>query len=256
MSRIRPIIRWPGSKTRLVKRILPKIAPHVCYCEPFAGSLAVLLAKERSKVEVVNDINGDLVALYRNTQYHLPELLREIEFFFGSRQNMKDFVQQPGLTELQRAARFLLRTRTSFAGKAQHFCAVKTAGGGSVFSRKKQTELLGAMHERLDNVAVEHLPYERCLKLYDAKTTFHFMDPPYVGAPTGVYDGWTQEQMKALRKAIEKLEGGWLLTVNDSDLNRALFADCAIESVSSQNRLCNNRTHSHVRFNELIITPK
>jgi site-specific DNA-adenine methylase len=42
----------------MLKKILPLITPHVCYCEPFAGGLAVLMAKERSQVEVVNDING------------------------------------------------------------------------------------------------------------------------------------------------------------------------------------------------------
>ena len=73
---IRPILRWPGRKTRMLKHRLPLIPEHVCYCEPFAGSLALLLAKPRSQVEIVNDMNGDLVALYRNLQYHLPELLR------------------------------------------------------------------------------------------------------------------------------------------------------------------------------------
>lgn len=78
MNPARPILRWPGGKRRMLKRILPKITPHVCYCETFAGGLAVLLAKERSEVEIVNDLNGTLVALYRNLQYHLPALLAEM----------------------------------------------------------------------------------------------------------------------------------------------------------------------------------
>src|SRR6185295_16479727 len=101
-ARFRPLVRWPGGKTRLLSKILPLIPPHVCYCEPFAGGLAVLLAKPRSKIEVVNDLNGDLVALYRCAQYHLDELCRELEFMIGSRRNLVDYVAQPGITDIQR----------------------------------------------------------------------------------------------------------------------------------------------------------
>jgi hypothetical protein len=53
-----PILRWPGGKTRMFKKILARITPHVCYCEPFAGGLAVLFAKKRSQVEPVKTQNG------------------------------------------------------------------------------------------------------------------------------------------------------------------------------------------------------
>jgi DNA adenine methylase len=91
---------------------------------------------------------------------------------------------------------------------------------------------------------------------YDSPETFFFLDPPYVNAPTDAYEGWSEEQMKEFRGRVGKLKGKWLATVDDSDFNRKLFSGCAINPVSSQNRLCNNRTHSSVRFGELIITPK
>jgi DNA adenine methylase len=47
-KRTKPILRWQGSKTRMLKHILPLITPHVCYCEPFFGGGAVLFAKERA----------------------------------------------------------------------------------------------------------------------------------------------------------------------------------------------------------------
>lgn len=230
----------------MLKHVLPMIPQHVCYCEPFAGGLAVLLAKERSKVEVVNDINGDLVALYRNLQFHLPALLKEMRWMFSSRQ---------GLTELQRASRFLLVNRTSFAGGMSSYAVAKTAGGGAALDRKGLSRVLANAHRRLDRVVVEHLPYERCLGNYDSKDSFFFLDPPYLDAPTKAYAGFSAADMRGLRKRIEKLKGKWLLTVDDSPLNRELFSDCALKALTAQNRLCNNRTHSEVRFGELIITP-
>lgn len=253
-KRVRPILRWPGGKSRLLKEILPLIPEHVCYCEPCGGSLAVFLAKPRSTVEVVNDLNGDLVALYRNLQFHLPELLREMEWLFSSRKNLKDFVQQPGLTEIQRAARFLLKNRTSFAGNMKNFGVVRTAGGGATFYRAKQQEMIGALHKRLDNVAVENLPYDRCVKLYDSPQTFFFLDPPYVNAPTGAYDGWTQKQMSDFREQLRGLQGKWLATINDSEENRELFSDCQVKRIRTRNRLVNNRAAKQ-DFGELIITP-
>jgi DNA adenine methylase len=256
VNRTRPILRWPGGKSRMLKHVLPMIPPHVCYCEPFAGGLAVLLAKERSQVEVVNDLNGDLVALYRNLQFHLPAVMEEVKWMFASRRNLYDFIKQPGLTELQRASRFLLVNRTSFGGGMKSFGVAKTPGGGVGFDRKVVGELLAKAHERLDGVVVENLSYERCLENYDSKDTFHFIDPPYLNAPTKAYNGFSEAQMRELRKRVGRLKGKWIVTVDDSPLNRELFSDCELRAVSSQNRLCNNRTHSHVRFGELIITGK
>jgi len=256
VSRVRPIVKWPGGKSRMLKLILPKIPAHVCYCEPFFGGGAVLFAKERSPVEVVNDVNDNLVALYRNLQFHLPALLSEIDWLFSSRKNLFDFIAQPGLTEIQRAARFLLVNRTSFGGKMSSFAIAKTKGGGAGFDRERMTRLIQAAHRRLDNVVVEHLPYERCLENYDSPDTFHFMDVPYLNAPTGVYDGWSEADVRKFRRRVEKLKGKWIVTINDQPFNRDQFSGCNMEAVSTQNRLCNNRTHTDVRFGELIITPK
>jgi DNA adenine methylase len=256
MNRTRPILRWPGGKSRLLKQLLPLIPQHTCYCEPFAGGLAVLFAKERSCVEVVNDVDGDLVALYRNLQFHLPAVISELNWLFASRENLRDFQAQPGLTELQRAARFLLRNRTSFGGGGRTFGVAKTKGGGVGFNHQAVNELLAKANQRLDGVVVEHLPYERCLKNYDSPETFFFLDPPYLNAPTDAYQGFSAEQMKEFRGQVGRLQGRWLVTVDDSPLNRQLFSGCNIRSVNSQNRLCNNRTHSDVRFGELLITPQ
>jgi len=255
MTKTRPVLRWPGSKTRLAPKILPLVKEHVCYCDVFAGGLGMLMSKPRSKVEIVNDLNNDLVALYRNMQFHLPALLDELDWLFASRKNIKDFVSQPGLTELQRAARFLLRNRTSFGGKGTTFGVSKTKGGGVGFDHPAVKGLLGNARERLNGVVVENLPYERCLANYDSAETLFFLDPPYLNAPTGAYEGFTEAQMKELRERVGGLKAQWILTVDDSPLNRDLWKDCNVRSVVSQNRLCNNRTHSDARFGELIITP-
>lgn len=231
--------------------LLPAASDAHCYVECFAGGAALLLAKERHELEIVNDLNGEIVALLRNAQYHLPALLEEMRWFVSARQNIHDFRAQPGLTEIQRAARFMLRNRTSFGGSGTSFAVSKTANVG--FDRDEVGSRLEELRRRLNRVVVENLPYERLLANYDAPATFFFLDPPYVGPSTGAYDGWQQADMVQLRSRLDRLQGRWLLTVNDSADNRRLFADCQVQPVVTRNRRANNRTHSAATFGELII---
>jgi DNA adenine methylase len=255
-QRTKPILRWQGSKSRMLKHILPLIPPHVCYCEPFFGGGAVLFAKPRASTEVINDLNGNLVALYRNLQFHLPALLHELDWLFSSRQNLHDFIAQPGLTELQRAARFLLVNRTSFGGNMHSFGVAKTKGGGVGFDHTKISELIGEAHKRLDGVVVENISYDRIFKNYDSEDTFHFIDPPYENATNGGYAGWDQKQLTTFRREVGRLKGNWIVTLNDSEFTRQLFSGCKQQPIVTQNRAVNARTHSAQTFGELIITPQ
>ena len=82
----KPIIPWMGGKRRLAKDILPLIPAHTCYVEPFVGGAAIYFMKEPSKVEVLNDINGELVNLYRVLKHHLEEFLKQFKWALHSRQ--------------------------------------------------------------------------------------------------------------------------------------------------------------------------
>ncbi len=83
--RPQPIIPWLGGKRRLAPFILPLFPDHTCYVEPFAGAAALFFLKEPSEVEVINDINGELVNLYRVVQHHLEEFVRQFKWALTSR---------------------------------------------------------------------------------------------------------------------------------------------------------------------------
>lgn len=82
----KPIIPWVGGKRRLAKHILPLFPAHECYVEPFAGGAALFFLKTAAEVEVLNDINGDLVNLYRVVKHHLEEFVRQFKWALISRQ--------------------------------------------------------------------------------------------------------------------------------------------------------------------------
>jgi len=249
--RVKPILRWPGGKSRHLKTILPLIPPHEVYCEPFAGGLAVFLAKERSKIEVINDMNGDLVALYRNVQYHVDAIVSEIEFALNARQNLVEYQAQPGLTEIQRAARWFVCNKISWAGIGRSFGCQ-----GARASRRGAMEAVLAMHERLDRTVIEQLPFDRCVKNYDRKHTFFFFDPPYLDVDPGAYRAWTVAEMEQLRTVLDGLKGKWIVTVGDHAEARRIFKGFHFRATEIVNKMNEMRLGKAAVLKELIITPQ
>ena len=78
-KKVKPCFAYAGGKTKLLKHILPLIPEHKKYVESFAGGLAVLLSKERSKVEVVNDLSSDLANFYRVLRFHKEALILSLK---------------------------------------------------------------------------------------------------------------------------------------------------------------------------------
>ncbi|HFX7568199.1 TPA: DNA adenine methylase, partial [Acinetobacter baumannii] len=83
----KPIIPWQGGKTRLAKDLLCKFPEHSCYVELFCGGAALFFLREGpARTEVINDLNGELVNLYRVVQNHLEEFVRQFKWCISSRQ--------------------------------------------------------------------------------------------------------------------------------------------------------------------------
>lgn len=252
MKRTRPILRWPGGKTRLLGEILPLIRPHKLYVEGFGGGLAVFLAKPPSEAEVVNDASGDLVNLYRHAQFHLEALIHEVEFTLTSRADLEGLIEQPGLTGLQQAARFLLRNRLSFGGGGSSFAVSKQGCP----SRANVIENLRALNARLDKTTVENLSYERLFKNYDGPDSFWFLDPPYSAGEVDTYEAWNDATMTEFAARVQDLAGDWLVTVNDSPLNRSLFSRHIVKPVVTGSQAVNRKKLPRATFGELIIQRK
>jgi len=172
-----------------------------------------------------------------------------VEWTLNARADLDALIEQPGLTELQQAARYLLRNRLSFGGAGSSFAVSKQAQP----SRAAVLEKLRAFSARLDKVAIENLPFERLFANYDSAETFWFLDPPYTVGQVDTYAAWDHARMAGFASAVEALKGDWLVTVNDTHENRLLFGRHDIESVTTQSGAVNRRTLPGATFGELII---
>ena len=95
----------------LAKHLLPMFPEHSCYVELFSGGAALFFLRQiPAKVEVLNDINGQLVNLYRVVQHHFDEFVRQFEWTLTSREVFARLQNTPPdcMTDIQRAARFFV----------------------------------------------------------------------------------------------------------------------------------------------------
>ena len=227
----KPIIPWPGGKRRLIRHLYPHFPAHECYVEAFAvGAAALLMRPVPAPVEVLNDVNGDLVRLYRCVQHHLDEFVRQFRWALVSRKMFEwAQLQHPDtLTDIQRAARFYYLQKLAFGGKVagQSFGYVAT-GSGPRLNLLRIEEELSAAHIRLANVIVEHLPWHDCLKRYDRPGTLFYLDPPYWQTEGyGVDFPWSEYEQ--LASMMRNLQGRAVLSINDHPQIRELFQDMTI----------------------------
>jgi DNA adenine methylase len=250
---MKPVFSWPGGKSWASKHVLPLIPQHACYVEPFAGGLAILLAKEPSALEVVNDINSDLINFFRCVKFHRDELIKELQWVLNSREEFTSFKQQPGLTDIQRAARWFCRQTLSFGGDGDSFAVTRKPGGGANKSRHSLLEKLGALNDRLDKVVTEHLDWHHCLELYDSSETFFFVDPPYLGGKIKNYKAWGEADLKSLRDCLVERKGKWILTINDCEAARSLFQKQKKTTLTRQRGIANRTEKDRQEYKELLI---
>ena len=201
---------------------------------------------------MLNDLNGDLVTFYRCVRFHADTLLTELEFVLNSRQEFKDFADQPGLTDIQRAARWFFRNRNCFRGANLGTFGTSPEGGAASGSRGARMEAIRLLNIRLDRVTVENLDWQKCLDLYDRRESFFFLDPPYTSCQAGMYSAWSIADVHRLRSRLDLLKGKWLLTLNDAPEIRRIFGDCEITAVDRSKGISQAKEKT---YREIIIRP-
>jgi DNA adenine methylase len=227
-----PIIPWIGGKRRLADHIIPRFPAHECYVEVFAGGAALYFMRPPAQVEVINDINGELVNLYRVVQHHLEEFVRQFKWALSSRQVFKwlqDTIPET-LTDIQRAARFYYLQQNCFGGKieGQSFGTATTAPPGLNLLRLEET--LSAAHLRLSNTFVERLDWKMCIDKYDRPHTLFYLDPPYWETEGyGVLFPYSEYVEMATR--LRLLKGRAIVSLNDHPDIRRAFEGFHIETV-------------------------
>ncbi len=248
-----PIIPWIGGKRRLAPILLPLFPEHRCYVEPFAGAAALFFLKEPVKSEILNDINGELVNLYRVLKCHPEEFLRQFKWALSSRQSYR-WEQRKApetLTDLQRAARFYYLQKLAFGGKVRQQNWGSATTTGPRLNLMRLEEDLSAVHLRLADAHIEHLAWDEVVKRYDRAHTFFYCDPPY-WETEGYGVDFDLDQYQALAEAARSIKGKMLISVNDHPEMREAFKGLPMRKVPINYSLNKGKPAKRI---ELIIGP-
>lgn len=236
-----PLRGWLGGKYRLAPAIVSLIPEHTCYAEVFGGAAWVLFHKSPSRCEAINDINADIINLYRCVQNHLPELLRQSEWLLPSRDEFNRLLSSnpATLTDIQRAVRFMYLHRLAFGGKVADINLAATSTRPPKFNAAKLEAELRESSHRLQGVMLERLNYDTFIARYDKPTTFFYIDPPYWDCETMYGKGiFAKADFDALATQLRAIKGKFLLSINDTPEIRAIFAGFEMREVELTYSLC------------------
>ena len=194
---------WYGGKFSHLDWLLPLLPSCKHYCEPFAGSGAVLLNRAPSAIETYNDLDGEVVNFFRVLRDKKEEVMQAVLLTPFSREEFALACNlDPNLSDIERARRFFVRARQVRTGLAQKASIgrwancknTSRAGMSGVVSRwLGSVEHLPWIAERLLRVQFENRPAVDVIALYDSDETLFYCDPPYIHETRGDKNAYGNE---------------------------------------------------------------
>jgi DNA adenine methylase len=243
-----------GGKSLLTKKIIKKIPDHNCYCEVFAGAAWLLFRKEESQVEIINDINSDLVTLYRVVKLHLTEFIRYLNWILVARGEFDRFkLENPEtLTDIQKAVRFYFLLKTGFAARLEKPSFNIATTSKPRLNLLRIEEDLSAIYLRLARVYIENRPFEAIITRFDKPDTFFYCDPPYHGFEDYYGKGiFSRDDFQKLRDILSNIKGKFIVSINDTPEIRQIYKGFKIEVVET--KYTAGGANKAKKVNELLI---
>lgn len=236
----RPIVRYHGGKWKLAPWILSHFPEHRNYVEAFGGGGSVLLRKRRSYSEVYNDLDGDIVNLFRVARDNGHELRELLELTPFSREEYTLSCETGGgITDLEKARRTVVRAFMGFgsastSGQKSGFRANNRGNGTNcAVDWKNYPSQLANVIQRLQGVVIENRPAIQIMQQQDGPDTLHYLDPPYVMSTRSARVKWGQHcyrfemednEHEELLKAVKKVKGMVIISGYDNELYNDLLA--------------------------------
>lgn len=262
-------IRYHGSKWRLFSAIEPYLTKHTVYIESFGGSAAVLLQKQISGIEVLNDLDGDVYNFFDCLRCRRVEFLQMIAATPYSRRlfDEVDEAKRGGtmpVDPLERALYFFILCEMGWGGKKHNgrrsWRKQKLAGSNvpnRAWAWAGAPERLWEISERLRHVFLENRPALEVIRTYDGNDALHYVDPPYPPStrtrPDHGYDYEmpNDEQHVALLECLLSVQGKVVISGMDHPIYNQMLAGWERKEVASR-----TASHEYVSKEVIWVSPK
>lgn len=231
-SPTRPLVRYHGGKWRLAPWIISHFPSHRIYVEPFGGGGSVLLRKSPCYAEVYNDLDGEIVNLFRVTRDCGEQLVRLLELTPFSR---SDFSQSytPHADPVEQARRTVIRAFMGFGSNSHNrltgFRANASRSGTTpAHDWRNFPAALVKTIDRLRGVVIENRDGIACMKQHDGVATLHYVDPPYVSDTRDKGNDYrhemTDDDHRILAAALSEMKGMVIVSGYPSALYEEILA--------------------------------
>lgn len=223
-----------GGKYHLTGWLSQFMPGHVCYVEPFAGAAHALFSKQPASVEVLNDIDGNLMAFFRvlkdtEKRSKLIETLEYTPYARSLWQDMRCRWKAGDLPEdeIKRTAEWFYLNRSTYGGDMQTggFAMPSTTGRNPAQSYQSAIDGLESVASRLRGVTVECLDYTECVRRYDSETTLFYCDPPYMDTEHFYGNGFKSEDHYRLSELLHGIKGKAMISHYQDSLYDRLYSD-------------------------------
>lgn len=247
------VIKYPGSKWRIARWIIRHFPEHRSYLEPFFGSGAVLFNKRRSPIETVNDLDGDVVNLFRQIReaperladaiYWTPYARAEYERAWAAQYTEKDPFQRSVDFYIRMMMGHGFRTTGEKVGWKNNVQGREAAYAAGYWCKTPETIRQAA--ERLRKVQIECRPAVELIQRFNFPNVLIYADPPYV---LGTRHGkqyrheMTDIQHEELLNALLSHRGPVLLSGYDSDIYRDMLPGWHREEIAERAQTSGVRT--------------
>ncbi len=242
-----------GGKFSHLDFILPLLpTSYFHYCEPFAGSAAVMINRPAAAVETYNDLDSEVANFFKALRDNSDELIKRIALTPFSREELVVANSGEAITDgLERARRFFVRARQTRTGLAQtssegrwaHCVLTSRAGMAGAVSRwLGSAEGLAEIVQRLQRVQIENAPAIEVIRRYDSPSTLFYCDPPYPHEARGDSKAYgyelTDEGHQELAAVLHGAEGAVAISGYSCELMDRLYGDWV--RVDAPPHLCNS----------------
>lgn len=187
----RPVVRYHGGKWHHAPWVISQMPAHRRYVEPFMGAASVLMRKPRSHAEVINDLDGEMVNLFKVLRDRGEQLREHLSLTPFARAEFEE-AWLPVEDDLERARRVIIRAFMGFGSAAatdSRPSGRRMTGFRGISDRSGATpahdwanypDCMAAMIERLRGVVIDNRPAIEVIQRYDSETALFYVDPPYV----------------------------------------------------------------------------
>ena len=245
---MKAILKYPGSKWRIADWVISHFPPHKVYLEPFFGSGAVFFKKEPDYIETVNDINGEIVNLFRVCREHPEELARLINLTPFARDEFK-YCYPPTSDPVEQARRTLVRYHQSFGtsnSSKNSWRNVQTYGGPRCATMWNDLpDIIVSCCQRLKNAQIENTNAITLIERYDDPNTLIYCDPPYLQElrKRNIYanEMSTQDHIELL-EAVKRIRSMVVISGYDNDLYNSVLKGWHTDTIATTAQMGLHRT--------------